>query len=139
MERVVRISPVSTYGPGLAAGVVEMVREETDYRLDYSASSLATVDRIVDGMAREGLSPPAANSLLLGLGAYTCEVLVRLAGGRWIEFDAKQRGVFGQPFGVRAPDGQVWNPLGKVVERYEENVRNSLRGFYSSVVGRSGG
>jgi hypothetical protein len=128
--------PVTTYGPSLAAEIVTLVREEADILLDYSPSSLALVDRIIDGIARENLSPRAVTRLLLRLGAYTGEVLVRRAGGSWVEFDLTQRGIFDQPFGIRTPDGQVWNPLGKVAERYEAGMHNSLSRFYRSVAGQ---
>jgi hypothetical protein len=121
--------------PGLAADIVTMVREEADIHLDYSPCSLSLVDRLVDGIARDGWSAEAVTRLLFGLGAYTGEVLVRGTEGSWIDFDVEQRGMFGQPFGVRTADGQVWNPLGKVVRRYEAAVENSLSLLYLSASG----
>ncbi len=64
-------------------------------------------------------------------------MLVRGAGAKWIDFDADQRRVFGQPFGIRTPDGRVWNPLGKAVKRYRNGSQDSLRLFYLSVVGQA--
>ncbi len=126
---------MATFGPSLAADLVTMVCEEADIHLDYSPSSLSMVDRIVDGLARENLSAEAVTRLLFILGAYTGEVLVRRMGGSWIDFDREQREEFRQPFGVSTPDGQVWNPLGKVVKRYEDGVDNSLYLFYLFAAG----
>jgi hypothetical protein len=137
MKRARINPPAETYGPDLAAEIVAMVNEEANIRLDYSPSSLTLVDRLIDGMARDRLTPRAVEKLLLGLGAYTGEVAVRRTRGCWIEFDTEQRGIFGQPFGIQTPDGRLWNPLGKVVERYEAGVRTSLTHFYRTIANRA--
>ncbi|WP_052397975.1 hypothetical protein [Streptomyces sp. NRRL F-5123] len=125
--------------PRLAAGLVATVRERSGLGLDYSPGSLALVDRIMDGL-RQGESRAADLApTLMALGAYTGEVLVRAAGAAWVEFDAGQRAIFGQPFGVRTPDGRLWNPLGRAVKRYENGPQDSLRLFCLAVVGRTRG
>ncbi len=126
-------------GPYLAADFVATVRERSGLALDYSPGSLALVDRIIDGLRRG--EPQAAHlaRTLLTLGAYTGEVLVRSAGAVWVEFDTGQRAIFGQPLGVRTPDGRLWNPLGKAVKRYENGSRDSLRLFCLAVAGRTKG
>lgn len=74
---------------------------------------------------------------LLALGAYVGEVLVRRAGAVWVDLDEAQRGYFGQPVGVRMPDGRVWNPLGKVLNRFEAGgPEESLQTFYLTLHGR---
>jgi hypothetical protein len=129
----------SESGPYLAAGFVATVRERSGLGLDYSPASMALVDRIIDGL-RQG-DPQAANlaRTLLTLGAYTGEVLVRTAGAAWVEFDTERRAMFGQPFGIRTPDGRLWNPLGKAVKRYENGSQDSLRLFCIAVAGRTRG
>lgn len=126
-----------TLGPRLAADVVAMAREGAGIRLDYSPQSLALVDRVIDGIRRERPPAEAVAPALTGFGAYTGEVLHRVAGAVWIDFDPAQRDIFGQPFGVRTTDGRVWNPLGKAVKRYEDGPADSLRLFYLAVVGRA--
>ena len=124
-------------GPRLAADVVSMVREGAGIRLDYSPPSLALVDRIIDGIRRERPPAGAIVPALRGFGAYTGEVLHRAAGAVWLDFDAGQRDIFGQPFGIRTADGRVWNPLGKAVKRYDNGSADSLRMFYLTVVGQA--
>jgi hypothetical protein len=68
-------------------------------------------------------------TVLTGFGAYTGEVLVRAVGATWVDFDGEQRAMFGQPFGIRTPDGRVWNPLGKALGRYRYGPQDSLRLF----------
>lgn len=126
-------------GPRLAAGLVATVRARSGLGLDYSPGSLALVDRIIDGLRQGGPQTADLARTLLSLGAYTGEVLVRTAGAAWVEFDPDQRAIFGQPFGIRTPDGRLWNPLGKVAKRYENGPQDSLRLFCLGVVGRTRG
>lgn len=140
MEQVadaVRGSRADVLGPRLAADVVAMAREGARIRLDYSPAGLALVDRIIDGIRRECPPAEAVAPTLRGFGAYTGEVLHKTAGAVWVDFDADERDIFGQPFGIRTADGRVWNPLGKAVKRYHSGPRDSLRLFYLTVVGRA--
>jgi hypothetical protein len=124
-------------GPRLAADVVAMAREGARIRLDYSPLSLALVDRVIDGIRHERPPAEAVAPALTGFGAYAGEVLHRSAGAVWVDFDADQRDLYGQPFGVRTADGKVWNPLGRAVRRYHSGPGDSLRLFYLAVVGRA--
>ncbi|PSM44324.1 hypothetical protein C6Y14_07990 [Streptomyces dioscori] len=119
-----------------AARFVRDVTARNRLPLDYSVASLRVVDFIVDGLRRSGRDHAAVGRVLFGLGVYAGEVLVRRAGAAWVEFDQGQRELFGQPVGVRMPDGRVWNPLGKVVKRFEAGERESLRTFYLQLHGR---
>lgn len=124
-------------GAELAADTVEMVFQGAGIRLDYTPSSLALVDQILDHIRHEDPPVGATPQVMLRFGAYTGEVLVRAAQAEWVTFDPAQRAAFGQPFGVRTADGRLWNPLGKVLERFEGGTDGSLHRFYLSVVGRA--
>jgi hypothetical protein len=128
---------VTLSGPRLAADVVAMAREGARIRLDYSPHSLALLDRVIDAIRRERPPDGAVTRTLVGFGAYTGEVLVRGLGAVWVDFDAGQHDIFGHPFGIRTPDGRVWNPLGKAIKRYENGPEDSLRLFYLSVAGQA--
>lgn len=105
--------------------------------LDYSVRSLRVVDFIVDGLRKGGAERDRVAGTLFGLGAYVGEVLVRRAGAAWVDLDADQRVCFGQSVGVRMPDGRVWNPLGKVLNRYLAGApEDSLQTFYLTLHGR---
>ncbi|MEV8566657.1 hypothetical protein AB0436_13950 [Streptomyces sp. NPDC051322] len=104
--------------------------------LDYSVASLRVADFLVDGLRKGGRERAQVAAMLFGLGAYVGEVLVRHAHAEWVDFDAGQRNYFAQPVGVRLPDGRVWNPLGKVVNRYEVGNDESLQTFYLTLHGR---
>ncbi|MFI6275696.1 hypothetical protein [Streptomyces sp. NPDC050988] len=120
-----------------AAEFVRDVTARSRLPLDYSVASLRVVDFVVDGLRKSGRDRTAVGHVLFGLGVYAGEVLVRRAGAVWVEFDEGQRELFGQPVGVRMPDGRVWNPLGKVVKRFEAGERESLRTFYLQLHGRA--
>nr|WSY52293.1 hypothetical protein OG999_20665 [Streptomyces sp. NBC_00886] len=121
-----------------AAAFVARVTARNRLPLDYSVASLRVVDFLVDGLRKGGADRERARDALFGLGAYVGEVLVRRAGAVWVDFDADQRAYFGQPVGVRMPDGRVWNPVGKVYNRFEVGgSEESLQTFYLTLHGRA--
>ncbi|MEU9290831.1 hypothetical protein AB0D57_40925 [Streptomyces sp. NPDC048275] len=120
-----------------AARFVRQITARNRVPLDYSVNSLRVVDFIVDGLRKGEPEPGSVEHVLFGLGVYTGEVLVRRAGARWVEFDTGQRELFGQLVGVRMADGRVWNPLGKVVKRFEAGERESVRALYLHLHGRA--
>ncbi|MFE0810558.1 hypothetical protein ACFW4M_20250 [Streptomyces sp. NPDC058794] len=100
-------------------------------------ASLRVVDFLVDGLRKNTADETRVAQVLFGLGAYVGEVLVRRAGGTWVDFDADERAYFGQPVGVRMPDGRAWNPLGKVRNCFAVgSSEESLRTFYLTLHGR---
>ncbi|MFE7208795.1 hypothetical protein ACFY0A_01515 [Streptomyces sp. NPDC001698] len=120
-----------------AATLVARLTGRSRLPLDYSVASLRLVDFLIDGMRKGGASRERVRGPLLGLGAYVGEVLVRHAGATWVDFDADLRSYFGQPVGVRMQDGRLWNPLGKVLNRFETGgARDSLQIFYLTLHGR---
>ncbi|MFF9240670.1 hypothetical protein ACF1AY_30350 [Streptomyces sp. NPDC014776] len=121
-----------------AAAFVARATARNRLPLDYSVRSLRVVDFIVDGLRKGGAEPDRVAGTLFGLGAYVGEVLVRRAGAAWVDLDAEQRVYFGQAVGVRMPDGRVWNPLGKVLNRFSAGApEDSLQTFYLTLHGRA--
>jgi hypothetical protein len=133
-ERAPGAHEMGPYAATFVAGVTANHR----LPLDYSVASLRIVDRLIDGLRKGGADRDRLRATLLGLGAYVGEVLVRRAGAAWVDFDADQCAYFGQPVGVRMPDGRVWNPLGKVHNRFElGGPGESLQVFYLTLHGRA--
>lgn len=121
-----------------AARFVARVTARNRLPLDYSVASLRIVDFLIDGLRQGGAGGEQLREPLFGLGAYVGEVLVRRAGAVWVDFDADQRAYFGQPVGVRMPDGRIWNPLGKVRNRFDlGGPGESLQTFYLTLHGRA--
>ncbi len=125
---------------GRARGFVAHVTMRNRLPLDFSVASLRVVDFLIDGLRKGRRERAEIAGTLFGLGAYVGEVLVRRAGAVWVDFDGEQREFFGQPVGVRMPDGRFWNPLGKVVNCLEqggiEGSEASLQTFYLTLPGR---
>ncbi|MFJ9539060.1 hypothetical protein ACIRPX_17565 [Streptomyces sp. NPDC101225] len=135
---------VGKHGPGAdemrsyTADFVARLTARNRLPLDYSARSLRMVDFLVDGLRKGGADLEQARDTLFGLGAYVGEVLVRRAGAVWVDFDEHERTYFRQPVGVRMPDGRMWNPLGRVVNRFETGgPEASLQTFYLTLHGRA--
>ncbi|MFE0422836.1 hypothetical protein [Streptomyces sp. NPDC058953] len=132
------VDPVPT-APQMRDYVTEFVaRVNTRARLplDYSVKSLRVVDRVVDGLRRGRAGRARPVETLFGLGAYAGEVMVRRGGGFWIDLGVEQRELFGQPLGIRMPDGRRWNPLGKVVKRFDYGAEESVALLYLQIHGR---
>ncbi|MGP4083514.1 hypothetical protein [Streptomyces sp. KR55] len=122
------------------AAFVARVTARNRLPLDYSVASLRVIDFLIDGLRKGGAERERVRETLFGLGAYVGEVLVRRAGAMWVDFDADQRAYFGHTVGVRMPDGRVWNPLGKVHNRYDAGgPEESLQTFYLTLHGRARG
>ncbi|MFI1725705.1 hypothetical protein [Streptomyces sp. NPDC020489] len=138
MGKQIRRVPCASGMRAEAAAFVAGVGARGRLPLDYSVASLRVVDFLVDGLGKGGADRDRVHGPLLGLGAYVGEVLVRRAGAAWVDLDETQRAYLGQPVGVRMPDGRVWNPLGKVLNRFESgSPEESLRTFYLTLHGRA--
>ena len=137
MREVAELMPDAGRMRPYAVAFVARVTDRSRLPLDYSVESLRIVDCLVDGLRKGGVPRERLHETLLGLGAYVGEVLVRRAGVEWVDFDADQRAYFGRPVGVRMPDGRVWNPLGRVRNRFETGAPgDSLQTFYPTLHGR---
>ncbi|MFI5677987.1 hypothetical protein [Streptomyces cellulosae] len=86
-----------------AADAVAAMREGARLRLDYSAQSLWRVDRMIEGIRREGTPHAAVENALRGFGAYAGEVIARQTGAEWW--------ATGGDHWVRTPDGKLWDPI----------------------------
>ncbi|WP_307676912.1 hypothetical protein [Streptomyces sp. V4I2] len=86
-----------------AADVVATLREGARLRLDYSAQSLWSVDRMIEEIRRDGAPYAAVETVLRGLGAYAGEVVVRQTGAEWW--------ASGGDHWIRTPDNRLWDPM----------------------------
>ncbi|MFF8935176.1 hypothetical protein ACF08O_10695 [Streptomyces paradoxus] len=86
-----------------AADTVATMREGARLRLDYSAQSLWSIDRMIEEIRREGAPEAAVRQVLRGFGAYTGEVIVRQTGAEWW--------ATGGDHWIRTPDGRLWDPI----------------------------
>ncbi|MFJ8662499.1 hypothetical protein [Streptomyces sp. NPDC093795] len=132
VSRTLRAADMSRYASAFASRATAKAR----LPLDFSVASLRIVDRVVDGLRQGAADPVTAVPILHELGAYLGEVIVRHASARWVDFDDATAELFRQPVGVRMPDGRAWNPLGKVVNRFELGPEESAHTFFLLLPGR---
>ncbi|HEU4424536.1 MAG TPA: hypothetical protein VFR67_18565 [Pilimelia sp.] len=87
--------------------------------------------------AQDGLSdaflrcdPPAdvMHSMIMSMGAYLGELIVRASGGRW-GYDAELRQAV-----IETGDGVVGWPHNKVAKRFEQGPQHSLYQYYRYAV-----
>ena len=131
------LTPSAENAAEIAALVIPFVEQNYGVRLDYSAESLRTLDRVIDDLRRdqrfEALQP-----LLFSMGCYVGEVLVRHAGGRWRSTDELGMGkVASSPIAIEMPDGRGCNPVGRVYKRFQRGREDSLASFYQAMTGES--
>lgn len=98
----------------LAAVAVQVAARVHRVELDYSPASLDKLDALVLASRASGSSRESQRKTLLLLGCYFGEVLVRHQGFRWDRPTATERDLSGSSFGLRAPNGGFWNPIGKL-------------------------
>ncbi|MFC5851511.1 hypothetical protein ACFPZI_06565 [Streptomyces chlorus] len=100
-----------------AADTVTAMREGARLRLDYSARSLWSVDRVIEDIRREAAPYAAVETVLRGFGAYAGEVIARQTGGEWW--------ASGGEHWLRTPDGRLWDPIKEARRCY--TAEGSLR------------
>ncbi|MER6711765.1 MULTISPECIES: hypothetical protein [unclassified Streptomyces] len=93
-----------------AADTVATMREGARLRLDYSAQSLWSIDRMIEGIRREGAPYAAVREVLRGFGAYAGEVMARQTGAEWW--------ASGGDHWIRTPDGRLWDPIDEARRAY---------------------
>ncbi|MCX3285428.1 hypothetical protein ACFZDB_07495 [Streptomyces luteogriseus] len=107
-----------------AADTVATMREGARLRLDYSAQSLWSIDRMIEGIRREGAPDAAVQEVLRGFGAYAGEVMARHSGAEWW--------ATGGDHWIRTPDGRLWDPIEEARRCYAGH--GSLRLLYRDAV-----
>lgn len=107
---------------GLADAFVTGAAEEGDH-FDYAVENAARLDALVDLFRRGGPTDDVVHSMVLSMGAYVGELIVRNGGGRWThvpEADAP---------GVQLTSGLVCFPLNKVAKRITVGPAHSIAQF----------
>lgn len=100
--------------------------EEDDFPLDYTAGSADRLDVLAGMFCAGEPAEDTRNSMVMSMGAYLGELLVRTAGGRWVH-DADQRMA-----AVELPGGERVLPHRAVHARLTGGPEAGLAGFYRS-------
>jgi hypothetical protein len=127
------ISPPDTPAR-IAERAVAFVERKFGILLPYNPPSLILVDALVDKIKATGASEQQASGLLMGLGYYVGEVLVRHARATWrrtVEMK-KMSQVCAFPMVVALPGAVGCNPIGKVFDRFRAGESASVAAFYQA-------
>lgn len=108
---------------GLARAFVDGSAAEGD-PFGWESDEAARLDGVCEAFLAN--DPPAEyqHSMIMAMGAYLGELLVRHGGGRWA-YDAGQ-----QAAAVEMPNGLRAYPHNKVAKRLERGPEHSLSAFY---------
>lgn len=115
---------------GLAAVAVQVAALVHQVELDYSPASLDKVDALVLAFKASGSPRESLRKTLLVFGCYFGEVLVRHQGFAWDLATATERGLSGSSFGLRAPNGGFWNPIGKLHKLAANGAEDGTAAMY---------
>jgi hypothetical protein len=119
----------------IAEGAVGFVERKFGIQLPYNPPSLILVDAILDKIRATGASEHQASGLLLGLGCYVGEVLVRNARASW-RLTTEMRMAKACRFAIVAalPGGVGCDPIGKVFQRFNDEASTNLAEFYQTTL-----
>jgi hypothetical protein len=119
----------------IAEGAVTFVQRKFGIELPYNPPSLILVDAILDKIRATGASEHQASGLLLGLGCYVGEVLVRNARASW-RLTAQMKMAKECRFAIVAvlTGGVACDPIGKVFERFTGEATPDLAEFYQTTL-----
>jgi hypothetical protein len=103
--------------------------------LDYSRESLAFLDSVLTSLRDTGVTPDRVPEVLLGIGCYLGESIVRGTGGRWVSTagtPVEATALF--PMLVRLPGGSACDPAGYPFAALGGPATATLLAFYDTVV-----
>ena len=122
--------------PQLARRSVEFVGQKFGFELRYTAESLAFVEAVIDQIRATGATEQQASGLLVGLGCYAGEVLVRNARATWRCAADVRTGAAGRfPIVLTLAGATVCNPLARVFQRFADPSADSLASLYDAATG----
>ena len=129
-----RITPADA--PQLARRSVEFVQQKFEFELRYTAESLVFVEAVIDQIRATGATEQQASGLLVGLGCYAGEVLVRQARATWrCATDVKASAPTRSPIVLTLAGATVCDPLARVFQLFADPSADSLASLYATATG----
>jgi len=131
MELRLKYPPEPQYAADLARLIVGTAKRVSNLALDYSPESLQLVDQQLAGFEREGVASADVAETLFCFGCYVGEVFVRNLAARWVRTsESAMAGLTPWPMVVVMPNGDHWNPIGKVFKRVDDGEGESVVYLY---------
>ncbi|WP_432970566.1 hypothetical protein [Dactylosporangium sp. CA-233914] len=112
----------------LAEAFVRGTAAETGISIGWGEQDAANLDRLCEEFLRSRPSAKVKHSMIMSMGAYLGELIVRATRGRW-GYDADLREAV-----VETGDGVMGWPHTKVAKRFEQGPKHSLYQYYRYAV-----
>ncbi len=100
-----------------------------ELRLDYSPKSLEILDEFISKRFEPPGSKFVPDSLIIGMGCYVGEVIIRNVGGHWNSSGKPEINDLGEI--------QVMFPIQKVAKRFSNGSVDSLSFYYTTILSHS--
>jgi len=100
------------------------------YNADFSANSLAEVERFFNENSKDGSPVPTGllsedvGNRLFSLGSYVGEVIRRSSGGEWITDDSDHQGEMSVV--LKTSDGTIIWPMQRMMRRLKNGAEDSI-------------
>lgn len=108
----------------LATAFVQGVAEETGLSLGWTESDAARLDDLCEAFLRSRPSKAVKHSMIMSMGAYLGELIIRNTRGRWRYHRARREAVF-----LTADDLEGY-PHSKVAKRLDTGPEHNLLAYY---------
>jgi hypothetical protein len=131
MDLRLKFPPEPEYAPYLADVIVGTAKRVSSLNLDYSPATLRIVDQELSEFESQGVSAEDIAETLFYFGCYVGEVFVRNLGAQWVRTaESPMAGLTPWPIVVVMPNGDHWNPIGKVFRRLSDGQGESVSYLY---------
>jgi hypothetical protein len=115
----------------LAVSIVDNLNKNLFLGLDYSPESLGLIDVLIEQMRINDIDEIVVAKNLYSLGCYAGEVIVKSLGGEWVsKNDIRARPTGNTPLIIEMSNGAVADPIGKVLDYYEDEFTQNLTTFF---------
>lgn len=115
----------------LAVSIVDNLNKNLFLGLDYSPESLGLIDVLIEQMRINDIDEIVIAKNLYSLGCYVGEVIIKSLGGDWLsKDDIRARPTGNTPLIIEMQNGAVADPIGKVLDYYEDELAEPLSVFY---------
>ncbi|MDQ3281371.1 MAG: hypothetical protein M3Q69_08160 [Acidobacteriota bacterium] len=131
MDLRLRFPPVPEHAGDLADQCVAAAQRVSQLDLDYTPESLKIVDGQLAKFRAEHLTSALIGETFFCFGCYAGEVFARNLRGWWVETTKSPLAhLTPWPMVVALPNGDCWNPIGKVFKRVDEGEEDSVSYMY---------
>jgi hypothetical protein len=104
--------------------------EETGIELGWDESDVTRLDELAEMFVNSDPPADVRQSMIMAMGAYLGELLVRHTDGRW-DYDAENRAAV-----VAMPNGVTGDPHNRIAKRLDGGAIGDLTAFYDETVHR---